>query len=330
MPKIRIRRTPSAQPASEPATTPEVQEEDGGLPIGAALLGAGGLALAGAVARRPGMIGKGLKTLNDVRLQSMLSGLALPKSLLGNVGAVGVASAERRSLKPLKEFFKGETWRDAKAAYKASTPYGTTRAVAAGQMGLPGIASPATNNLPNWLPTPGRIMGAFDEATQNALRRAGMSADDAARETLQAPLPPSLAKHLEGEFAQYAIPFRRTPFNQFLEGLDAASIKNFKKNPALLSGITGAGAVHGAITSEDRYPVSVGLGTAASARYGLPYAGGAILGRMLSGGKTGGSIAGTMLPVSEYGIESSITDPLRPFREPAALKALQRLAGGEY
>ncbi len=331
MPRIRIRVGGARpEPATEPATETPKQDE-GGFSLGKALLGGGALALAGVIAHKPSLIGKVGSVIGDIRQQAMLSGFALPKSVLGNVGAAGIASAERGSMRPLKELFSRETAKDIAAAYRRNTPYGTTKAVQAGQLPLPGMTTPATNNFPSWMPTPGRIMGAFDEGAQGALQRAGLSADDAAREVLQAPLPTGLAEALDSPAARYAIPFRRTPFNQFLEGLKTIKPANIKANPKLFAGVTGAGAVHGALTSEDRYPVSIGFGTAAASRYGVPYAGGAILGRMLAGGKTGGSIAGTMLPVSEYGLESSLTDPTRPFIEPAALRALQRLAsGGDY
>ena len=90
---------------------------------------------------------------------------------------------------------------------------------------------------------------------------------------------------------------------------------------------TGTGAAHGAATADESIPLSLPLATAAAARYGLPYAGAAIVGRMLAGGKGGGGIASSALPVSEYGFESSFTDPTRPFRKPAAITALEKLLG---
>jgi hypothetical protein len=254
------------------------------------------------------MIGKGFSALNSLRQQLMLSGLAVPKSLLGNVGAGVIASAERRSLAPIREVLSPATLREFIKTYKANVPYpGATR--------VPG-------------PTPGRVMGAADVATRQALQRAGLTEAEAAGEVLQTPLGGQLGEALDSPAARYLIPFRRTPFNQFLEGLKTLSKENIRKNPALLAAVGSAGAAHGAATSEERYPLTLGLGTAASARYGLPYALGAIAGRHLAGGRTGGSIAGTMLPVSEFGIETGITDPLRPFTDPAALVALRRLSGG--
>lgn len=302
MPKVRVR---SRLAGEAPAITP-IDEGTDGPDLGSVLAGGAGAVGAALLAKKVGL-GKIFKVANDVRQQLMLSGLAVPKSVLGNVGATAIASAERRSMAPLKELFSRRTLRDVKAAYNTNTPYpGATR--------LPG-------------PTPGRIMGAFDDATQNAMQRAGMSPAESAREVLQAPLPGPLAEALDSEAARYMIPFRRTPFNQFLEGFKTISKDNIRKNPALMGTVAGAGATHGAATSDDRYPMSIGLGAAASARYGVPYILAAIAGRKLAGGRTSAGLAGTTLPVSEYGITTSIEDPLQPFRKPAALTALERLLG---
>lgn len=310
MPRIRVRGAAPALPITTDVS-PEVSGGEG-WDVGTTLAGGLGLAAAGYVANKLGaksLLGKLLRGANTVRQQSMLSGLATPKSILGNVGAAGIASAERGSMAPLRELFSKATARDVAATYKANVPY------------------PGASATPNWLPTPGRVMGAFDTATQNALQRAGLSAKEAAREVLQAPLPKRLAESLEGPVAQYLIPFRRTPFNQLMEGLQTVTPANIAANPKLSAAVGAAGAAHGYITSNDRYPLTIGLGTALASRYGVPYAVAAMIGRKLAGARTSGSIAGSMLPVSEYGITSGIEEPLRPFTEPAALTALQRLRG---
>jgi hypothetical protein len=57
---------------------------------------------------------------------------------------------------------------------------------------------------------------------------------------------------------------------------------------------------------------------AAAGRYGMPYGLAALISRVhLAGGKGDAGIPSGMLPVSEYGITSSIEDPLRPFYDPA-------------
>lgn len=305
MPRIRI-RTPELPTA--PVDTPEVDSQDEGPGLGTTLAG-GALALGAGVlaSRMPGLLGKLARGAQSLRQQSMLSGLAVPKSILGNIGAGVVASAERGSLAPIREVLSPQTFREAVANYRANVPY------------------PGATSGPKWLPTPGRIMGATDEATQAALRRAGLTAEEAAREVLQAPLTGPLKSALDSPAAQYLIPFRRTPFNQFTEGLETLKLRH----PAVTGAAAGAGAIHGAATSDERYPLSLGLGTAFASRYGLPYALGALAGRKLAGAETSAGIAGSILPVSEYGISSSVEDPLRPLMEPAALAALRRFAGGE-
>lgn len=263
--------------------------------------GAAGLAALGIASRKPGLIGKAASKLGAARQQLMLSGLALPKSILGNIGGTAVASAERGTLEPLRQLFSRQTLRDVREAYRTlpartDPSYGTT---------LPG-------------PTPGRVMGAVDEGTRKALTRAGLTDEEAAAEILQAPLTGRLASALESPAARYLIPFRRTPFNQFIEGFE--TLKG--GHPAVLGTALGAGAVHGAATADERYPLSLGLGTAAAARYGLPYVLGAVGGRTLSGARTSAGIAGSALPVSEYGLTSSVEAPTRPFTEPALLRLL--------
>lgn len=291
---------------------------------GAATLGAGALlaklkGMPGAV----GAVGKGAAYLNAIRQQLMLSGMALPKSLLGNVGTGVEAAVEGRGTGALKEILSMQTVRDAARAVRSGTgqranPAGST------QVELPGI-----------LAIPGRLMGGVDEATQAALRRSGASADEAANATLQTPLSQNYGKFadaLDSPAAQYLHPFRRTPFNQFIEGL--------KKMKAAGDGDTAArrgmaiygaaGAAHGAATADDSVPMSLPFGVAASGRYGLPYGVAALIGRALAGGKGGGGIAGSMLPVSEYGYEQGLTDPMKPFRKPAALTAIERVTGMKF
>jgi hypothetical protein len=301
-----------------------VQEDDSSLAdTGKALVGgtvaAGGAAwLLSKLKNAPGVlgkIGKGAEYANAARQQLMLSGLALPKSVMGNAGAAVTASLERGSMAPIKEMFSLQTVKDAAAAYKRN----------AGALGA-GTNSPRGVTIPG-IPTPGRMMGAADEAAQMALKRGGLSDADAAREVLQAPLPPQLAEALDSPVAQFVHPFRRTPFNQFLEGLRTMKPENMRKNKAATAAYLGTGAVHGAATADDDSPVSIPVAMAGSGRYAYPYGAAAIIARALAEGKVSGSgIASGMLPVSEYGVEQSLTDPLQPFKKPAALTALERLS----
>ena len=265
-----------------------------------AAAGIGGIAL---LARAPGRLGKLATLLNSARQQLMLSGLAIPKSVAGNVGAGVEASLESKSLRPLKELFSRQTMRDAGAAWRRG---GISE-------GTPGVDQGVGRF------GPGRVMGALDEATQGALRRSGYSAEDAAARVLQAPLPERLAKVLNNPGARYLQPFRRTPFNQFFEGIERVPLSDYSwKHPLMTYGYTGAGAAHGALRSEAEFPADIGMGVAASSRHGMNYALGAAIGRLLAEGNMNlDSAVGNVLPVSEYGFESAVTDPLRPFRRPA-------------
>jgi hypothetical protein len=282
---------------------------------------------AGLLARNPKAAWEGAKSLGRglgaARQQLMLSGLALPKSVLGNIGATAVESAERGSMKPLRELFSMDTLRDIKNIYK-------TGGAATAQPGLPGLGTAGRTALDTGTtipgPMPGRIMGAVDEATRNAMGRAGISPAEAERAVFQAPLPGKLGAALDNPVMKYLIPFRRTPFNQLIEGGKAFAPETARQG-ALLGTSLGAGAVHGAATSEERFPMSVGLGAAAAAKYGLPYSIGALGGRLLAGGQGGGGLAATAVPIGEYGIESGLAAPLQPFTDPAALRALRRILG---
>lgn len=243
----------------------------------------------------------------------MLSGWAPLKSILGNVGAAVAESAESRSLNPLKEMLSMETLRDAKAAWDSG---GSTSEAARG------VTIP-------FLSTPGRVMGAFDEAAQKALQRSGMSSNEAAHAVFQTPLGENfgnMGKAFEDNpAASYLIPFRRTPFNQFYEGFKTMGKEN--RDLPVLASYMGAGGAHGYATADEKYPVSLPLAVAASAKYGVPYSIGAIAGRILAGKKDAGNAATGITPVSEYGITQSIQDPAAPFTEPAALRVLKQLSG---
>jgi hypothetical protein len=284
---------------------PEPQQSTGfdwgGTAIGGLLLGGAAL-----LARRPGMLGKAFNGANAVRQQLMLSGLALPKSIAGGLGAVGIEAAERGSTAPLKALFSRQTLTDVKDAYRAGGMVGPT----------PGF------NLPG--PNPGKVMGAVDVAMQKVMQRGGATAAEAEANMLQTPLQGDLAKIFESAESKYIHPFRRTPFNQFIKGWETvadsgpvAQLKGTAKHARVFNTVAGAGAVHGAATSDDQYPTSVAVATALAAKYGLPYALAAMIARNLAGAKTSGGIAGSVLPVSEYGLETAVNDPLKPFTKPA-------------
>lgn len=297
-------------PSAKPESAPEDTGVGTALGVGAGVVGAVALA---AMLRKPGALAK----LNALRQQLMLTGKAIPKSFFGNIGAVVTESAETGSMNPLKEFFSRQTLQDAKAAYKANAPAGYMAG-----------ASNTTASIP--FVNPGRIMGSLDTATQAALRRSGMSADAAEASLFQTPLGKNFGKLgdvMDSPEARYVVPFRRTPLNQIYEGGKAfkesgpfAQWQGVAKNPRTFNAYTAAGLAHGAATSDDEYPVSIPLAISGAAKYGVPYGAAAIVGRALSGGNKNSGAAGSMLPVSEYGIQQSLTDPTAPFFDPAFIR----------
>lgn len=287
---------------------PEESGVGGNVAMGA--LGLAGLAGAAFLAKKPGVIGKALRSANALRQQLMLTGMAVPKSVMGGAGAAVESALERGSMSPIKEFFSPETVKDAYKAFKEGGAVGPT----------PGV-DVAAHELPNWMNLPGRLLGAGDVASRNALERSGMTTTESQAALLQKPLPKGF-EALESDTGRYVQPFRRTPFNQWFSGFE--KVKRAEQGGAGNEGIrrtlgiyTGAGVLHGAATADDKYPVSVPFGVAASARYGLPYAAGALVGRGLAGGYGGGGIAGAALPTSEYSLEQEFTDPFKPFTDPA-------------
>jgi len=335
----RFLDAPGAAPAGQPAqaapsgnrflsgsggeeyVAPTPKSESGMGTAGALAAGAAGLAAVGyGMSKLPGKLGKVGDVLNAIRMQSMLSGKALPKSMLGNVGAVVNRSLETGSTRPIRELLSKQTLQDIRASYKTQSG---VNANPAGHSQV-NLHIPLPGGKKVYLPTPGRAMGALDEATQKALRRSGATAEEAANETLQTPLGKNfgpMGEALEGPVAQYLVPFRRTPFNQAIEGAKAIT-KGMSGTDAgarrALSTHAVLGSVHGAATADDNMPASIPFAAAAAGRYGVPYALAALIARThAAGGKGGGGIASGMLPVSEYGIESAITDPLRPFYDPA-------------
>lgn len=295
-----------------PATAPS---EGMGTAAKIGLAGAGTAALTALLAKYG--LGNTLKTANAVRQQLMLTGFAGVKSLLGNVGAGVEAAVEGKGLGALKEILSGETVAD--AARNFTTGQGAAQ-----------IGAGHAVDLPKWLSFPGRAMGAIDEATQAALRRSGMSAGEATSAVLQKPLDGRLGAVVESPMAQYLHPFRRTPFNQWLEGLDKykAAVNGDRAAIRGLAAYSAAGAAHGAATSDDQLPMSVPFAISASGRYGLPYGVAALVGRSLAGGTNATSgIAGSVLPVSEYGVESATDIGKLPYTtfKPAALTALERM-----
>lgn len=233
---------------------------------------------------------------NQARMISMLSGLALPKSILGNASAIGTAAFEKGSLKPLAEAARVPT-------NLAEMSHGWR--TSANPSGISGMGK---------INLPGRIMGTLDHTTQRILERAGLSADQANRLLLTRPNPVkgNLGKMVKSPIGKVFWPWQRTPFNSIIEGL---SSENFKggttgetmRKTALTAGAAGGGALLGQITDD---PKILGLAAALSGVRGVP---------MLFGAGFGGAGRRAMSGVS----------PMPEWTFPTDLKGLQRLAGLE-
>jgi hypothetical protein len=252
----------------------------------------------------------------------MLSGWALPKSVMGGLGAVGEAvlegapkaaqgslpGLEMSRLAPLRELFKMQTLKDFGKAYREGASIGPT----------PGV----TSHIPN----PGKVMGAADTMFQKVLMRSGRSPQEAQSAMLQAPLG-KIGEVLESPVATTIHPFRRTPMNAFTEGYQ--KVKNVSEHPGAMAAYTGAGALHGAATADDRYPISVPFGIAASARYGVPYGLAALAARGLVGGSPNSGIGSSLVPFSEYGTEQATTPAglLKPFIRPGIATVVKDVFG---
>lgn len=226
------------------------------------------------------------KFLNELRMSSMLSGLALPKSILGNVGAITTASLERGSTHPIREALNlPENARVAKSAWQ-------------------GHANPAGVGGTSGVNLPGRTMGMFDEVTTQALQRAGLSLDDAQRLLLTRPNP--LGKSRMQDFVnstpgKFIVPFTKTPFNQLIEGFSGENW-NSPGRAALSTATAGAGGVLGSNTKD---PKILGLAAALAGPRGVPF----LLGAAMGGAGT--NAAAGISPIPEWGIPSKPSDLLR-------------------
>jgi hypothetical protein len=279
----------------------EAAPEESGMGAGVGAVLAGGAALAAGLAAKKYGAGKVFDTLNNVRLQGMLTGLAVPKSLLGNLGAGITTSIEEGSLAPLKEMLRLPT--NVKSAYNAFKQGATYQ-------GQPTSA---------WA-LPGRILGATDEAAQAALGRAGIAPEEAAKTMLQSEVDmgPQIRSALNTRAGQYLIPFRRTPMNQAIGALETISDWGTPGKAAANAVALGSGFGTGYET-EGKGPTVAG--TALLGRRGLPFAGAALLGRLAAGG-TGRDAADLMQgasPVSDYSITQGIAGPFsaNPIPKPA-------------
>lgn len=223
-----------------------------------------------------------LENLNQLRMGSMLSGLAVPKSILGNIGAHFTAAAENRSMAPIKALGDfGNIGRDIAEGWNISN-------------------SPQLGGQQKSWNIPGRILGAGDHAATKSLMRAGLSEAAAKEILLTNPNPVSGWEPLNTGLGKLAVPFKTTPFNQFGQGLS-----RYLKHPGIYAGAAGLGAGAGMLTDD---PEKLALGAGFVGPYALPFTMGAMA--------TAGARAGQGLsPIPEWSLQKSFTDPLAPFTE---------------
>lgn len=242
-----------------------------------------------------------LDAANQLRIASMLSGWALPKSLLGNVGSSITASVEnlaagkgKASFAPIREAMNlPANAREFKAGWKSGAN--------------PAIAG--ATNFGKYNPIT-RTMGAADQMSTKMLERAGLTEAEAKRILLTDP-----QWGLKGKTSpvlDYLVPFRRTPFNVLQGGA-----KTMADHPLLSLGAGATGAGIGSMSDDPRV---LGLSGALFGPYTLPF--------LIGGGMTAGARAlQGISPMPEWSMQESIGDPLRPFAEPAFFRMFSK--GGQ-
>jgi hypothetical protein len=220
---------------------------------------------------------------NSVRMTSMLSGLALPKSVAGNLGAHLAAALEGRTLKPLKVLTNIKAIRrDLKSGWQAG-------------------ANPALTQGFNKANLPGRAMGAGDFAGIESLKRAGLSEKEAKELMLTGANQISSWWPLETRLGKLLVPFRTTPFNQFAQG-----ITRWKKHPEVAAAAAILGAMSGAKVDDME---SISLMSAFAGPYAIPF----LVGAWAASGKA--EMLNQISPMPEWGITKTITNPFGAFTE---------------
>lgn len=239
-----------------------------------------------------GMMTELPKALLQARSASMLSGMALPMSIAGNIGAPVTAALEAGSMKPIQELLRLPT--NAKNVYQAFKTGANPSEMAtygAKKMGI---------NLP------GRAIGAFDTATQQLLTRAGVAPEEAKRLLLQGPNKIAQGLH-DVDPHGLVFPFQKTPSNFFTEGVKSVTKPGSVKKAAITAGVTGAGYETGKHTDNR---TALKTGAALSGVRGIPF----LIGAGIGAGQRGGSGAarkamGSFSPIQDMGITSMVANP---------------------
>lgn len=194
------------------------QDED---PRVAGVGGAGLGALAGLAWTNP-------QLLERMRYSSLLSGAAIPKSLLGNVGALGARALEMPGgvRRVASEFFTPQTLDAAKSGWQQNA----LREVVSGPQGGP-------------LTLPGRVMGTFDRASRDVLERTGLSPSEAERLVLMGMPSTETSKDIVNlvrnrPAVRVAVPFARTALNLVERGIERTPGLGALENVRAWSGAT--------------------------------------------------------------------------------------------
>lgn len=284
---------------------------------------AGGLL--GAAVANPGAVKRGAgavyrKAYKPTRMIGMLSGAALPKSVLGNVGAFVNASIDNGTTAPLKQLAKpdailkdiGQAWKQ--QANPADRPFTTD------------------GSFISRFNVPGRLMGAMDQASENALIRSGLTKTEAQRQLLTSPgaLEGELGRQLSSELGQHLVPFQRIPVNTVAQGIAALrelapSNGATRLQKAATAGAIGTGA---AAATQTQDPVTLALIAALMGRRALPLTVGAMGTIAATKGPSAtrflGERMGTGIPDISLG---DVVYPMRPITNPAIINWLKYLNG---
>lgn len=266
-------------------------------PLAGALAGAlGGAAVANPITS--------LKAIQQARMIGMLSGAALPKSLAGNAGAVLTAAAEKGSIAPIREALRLPTnLKNAARGFASGTHPDS------GPIGKVNII--------------GRAMQGMDDATMQALQRAGLSTPEAQRLLLTEPNPlgtGTFGKAMQSGLGRAVMPFQRIPFNSAAQGVNSLTdLAPGSGASAMRRALTvGAGAAGAAAGSQTDNPILLALIAALAGPRQIPFA----LGAGVTAGPKVIERVGGGIPDASW---KDLFDPLRPIDKPALMRLIEEL-----
>lgn len=316
----------------------QVDEKD---PLGGAMVGGAGGALFGRIVQNslgPNMsvrsrVGNALENANDLRVESMLSGSAIPKNIAAAAGNPITAALEnigapaKLASNPVKEILRLPT--NVKNFKQAlMNPTMTTTA-----------ASHAKVKGPM-----GRTIGAVDQTFVDAMKRSGLNQNEIERLALTAdnPMFNQIGQTAGGRFL---FPFQRTPANMMTEGIgegnamlrgtdtrvgrqpaDLPHVNSSMRRAMSAATVTGgtlAGSAVAGSKNKKRNATLLGIALAALGPR-------AMLGTMgAAAGGAGRMGIGSISPVQEFAFEPpSIQSPLNwTGMPPAFFKFMENLKG---